>query len=57
MGYGARSGSQCQRVGNWHVVAVWPQEKGGKTVGKPGQESCIYFRAIHDTLMSDGIFT
>lgn len=57
MGYGAQSGSQCQRVGNWHIVAVWPQKKGGKTVGKPGQESCIYFRVIYDTLTSDGIFT
>lgn len=57
MGYGAASGSQRQRVGNQHIVAIWPRKKGGKTVGKPGQEICIYFRAKYDTLMSSGIFT
>lgn len=58
MGYDAASGngSQCQRVGTQHIVASWTQKKGAKWVEKPGQESCIYSRAIYDTWMSNDVF-
>lgn len=40
-GYGAASGSSCQHVGNQHTVAVWPQKKGGKTVGNQARSAAF----------------
>lgn len=43
------------------VTGIWKLSDLGRKeenrVGKPGQESCIYFTAIDDTLMSNITFT
>jgi len=39
------------------ALLISPHQKGGETVGKSTWESCIYCRGVHDTLISNGVFT